>query len=124
MPWEAVNGNYAAYNVDLESADSNSLLNWYKKLIAVRHANPVLCRGTYFNVNSGNDGIYSFMRSYNDKNALVVINMRNQLYTGQGFDLTGAGVTDGAKIISELLSGTGFMDSISGQQLNNLTVQP
>jgi hypothetical protein len=44
-PWEAINNNYTTYNVASEEADSNSLLNWYKKLIAIRHEEPALPEG-------------------------------------------------------------------------------
>lgn len=121
-PWEAINGNYATYNVATESADSNSLLNWYIKLIAVRHANPVLRRGTYFNIANKEGDIYSFVRSYNGQNVLVVINTGGNIYGNHSFNLTGAGITDGIKTISELLTGTTFLDSVAGQQLGGILV--
>ena len=35
-PWLRVNSNYTAINVEKETIDPNSVLNFYKKLIALR----------------------------------------------------------------------------------------
>jgi alpha-glucosidase len=41
-PWVPVAGNYSTHNVQAELADPNSILNYYKRLIALRRTNQSL----------------------------------------------------------------------------------
>jgi len=65
-PWIKVNQNYISLNVAALEKQENSLLNSYKKLIALRNSEPVLQYGEYENLSFSNDRI-SFTRKYNDE---------------------------------------------------------
>lgn len=77
-PWYAVNSNYTSYNVQLMNSDSNSLLSYYKKLIQTRNATPALSVGTYQNIICSDSAVYSFLRTYNNQNYLVLVNTANR----------------------------------------------
>ena len=47
-PWNSIPETYKAYNVADELKDPNSILNWYKQLLALRRSNLALLDGDYF----------------------------------------------------------------------------
>lgn len=63
-PWIKVHQNYSLLNVEALEKQENSLLNNYKKLIALRNSEPVLQYGDYENLSFSNNQI-SFIRKYN-----------------------------------------------------------
>jgi glycosidase len=63
-PWEGINSNFTTNNVQTMSADTNSILSWYKKLIRIREQYTSLRRGTYLPMSCTNSSIYSFGRNY------------------------------------------------------------
>ena len=63
-PWIKVHQNYLELNVSALEKTENSLLNKYKKLIALRNAEPVLHYGEYRELIFSNDMI-QFTREYN-----------------------------------------------------------
>jgi trehalose-6-phosphate hydrolase len=65
-PWIKVHQNYRLLNVEALEKQENSLLNKYKKLIALRNSEPVLQYGDYENL-SFSDNQISFTRKYNDE---------------------------------------------------------
>ena len=74
-PWLPVPPSYKTHNVDSESRDPNSILNFYKKLLAMRHTNPALLDGDYVAVNTNDSNVYSYLRRYKGQAVLVVLNM-------------------------------------------------
>ncbi len=102
-PWEALNNNYTTYNVATEEADSNSLLNWYKKLIAIRNEEPALRRGNYIATAGAPSSIYSFVREYDGDTILVVINTSNQTFSDFTVSMNGTGVKPGDIVFTDLL---------------------
>ena len=72
-PWIKVHQNYTLLNVETLEKQENSLLNKYKKLIALRNSEPVLQYGEYENLSFSNDRI-SFTRKYNDEIIKVFFN--------------------------------------------------
>ena len=47
IPWLPIPITYKTYNVADELKDPNSILNWYKGLLALRHQNQALLDGDY-----------------------------------------------------------------------------
>ena len=45
--WLPVNPNYLRINAEAEKGDSSSVLNFYKKMIALRNQDPILCYGDF-----------------------------------------------------------------------------
>jgi alpha-glucosidase len=78
--WLPVAPNYKTINVESESADPNSLLNWYKNLIELRRSNPALRDGGMVMLNTDNKEVLSYMRTAPEGKSpvIVAINMSSQ----------------------------------------------
>ncbi len=71
---DAVYG-YEAVNVEAQSRSLSSLLNWTKKLIAVRKSNRAFGRGNITFVRSSNRAVLAYLRQYGDDVLLCVANL-------------------------------------------------
>ncbi len=71
--WIKINSDYKKTNVVVLEPQKNSILNSYKKLIALRNKEKVLQYGTYDNLESSKDQI-SFTRSFEGEKITVIIN--------------------------------------------------
>lgn len=67
--------SYKTHNVESESKDPNSILNVYKKVLALRHTNEALLEGSYTALNGDDPNVMSYLRSYKGKAVLVALNM-------------------------------------------------
>ncbi len=74
-PWLPVPPSYKTHNVATESEDPNSILNLYKKVLALRHTNEALLEGSYTALNEDDPNLMSYLRSYKGKAVLVALNM-------------------------------------------------
>jgi alpha-glucosidase len=74
-PWLPVPPSYRTHNVATESKDPDSVLNLYKKVLALRHTNAALLDGTYTALNEDDPNVMSYLRSYKGKAVLVALNM-------------------------------------------------
>jgi alpha-glucosidase len=70
--WLPVAPDYKEVNVEAESKEPDSMLNWYKKLIALRRSNPALHDGDMKMLNAGNDQIVAWTRTAPDGKIVVV----------------------------------------------------
>ena len=70
--WLPVAPDYKQVNVEVESKDPNSMLNWYKKLIALRRTNPALHDGGMKMLDAGNNQIVAWTRTAPDGKVVVV----------------------------------------------------
>jgi alpha-glucosidase len=87
--WLPVASDYKEVNVEVESKDPDSMLNWYKKLIALRRSNPALHDGDIKMLDTGNSQIVAWRRTAPDGKAVVVAcNFTSQPQT---FPLTSVG---------------------------------
>jgi alpha-glucosidase len=73
--WLWIPGSASTVNVAVESKDPNSLLNWYKQLIALRRSNAAIRDGNYTTVNGDDPNVLSFLRKSGDETVLVALNM-------------------------------------------------
>jgi alpha-glucosidase len=74
-PWLPVPPSYKTHNVATESQDSGSILEFYRKVLALRHHNAVLLEGTYTALNPDDPNVLSYLRSYKGNSVLVALNM-------------------------------------------------
>jgi alpha-glucosidase len=74
-PWLPVPPSYKTHNVASESKDPNSVLNLYKRVLALRHTNEALLEGSYTALNEDDPNVMSYLRSYKGTGVLVVLNM-------------------------------------------------
>ena len=83
-PWLPVPPSATTHNVATESADPASILNFYKRLLYLRHHEKALLEGEYISLDENNPNVLSFLRRFKDEVVLVVLNMSGSL---QKFDL-------------------------------------
>jgi alpha-glucosidase len=74
-PWLPVPESYKTHNVASESKDPNSVLEFYRKVLTLRHENSALLEGTYQALNEEDANVLSYVRSYKGKSVLVALNM-------------------------------------------------
>ena len=72
-PWLRVNPDLQTRNVEAQRADPNSLLNFYRQLIALRRQSPALVRGTYRAL-SRPISVWAYERVTDDQRMLIVLN--------------------------------------------------
>ncbi len=76
-PWLPVDARFKNYNVESEKKNPNSILNYYRQLLSMRHTNKALLDGKYIALNEDDPNVLSYARSYKGQNVLVVLNMSN-----------------------------------------------
>jgi alpha-glucosidase len=81
QPWLPINPDFATgVNVSDQDRDPDSLLNFYRRLIAVRRATPALISGAYQPLHAQSEAYLAFLRQTADQTVLVVLNFHeNQL---------------------------------------------
>jgi alpha-glucosidase len=79
-PWLPVGENYTSRNVKAENADGCSLLNLYRRLIALRHSEPALTDGGYTMVQDS-DGILAYARGRSKRRIFVALNLSGRAQT-------------------------------------------
>ncbi|MGD0568355.1 MAG: alpha-glucosidase [Candidatus Sulfotelmatobacter sp.] len=90
-PWLPVPATYATHNVAEESQDPNSVLEFYKAVLKLRHTNRALLEGNYTALNENNANVLSYLRVYKDQGVVVALNMSDRPRTvklelkGKGF---------------------------------------
>jgi alpha-glucosidase len=72
--WLPVQAVYKTQNVDSELKDPDSVLSFYKKVLALRHTNEQLMEGSYVSL-TDDPNVIAYLRPYKDKAVLVVLNM-------------------------------------------------
>lgn len=72
-PWLPLNDEYPNINVESENSDENSVLNYYRKLIALRNEHIALTEGDYEELLSYSPGIYAYARNSQDKSEQIVV---------------------------------------------------
>ncbi len=95
IPWNAIPMTYKTYNVADELKDPNSILNWYKGLLALRHTDPALLDGDYVALNEHDPNVLSYLRKSSTEAAMVVINMSAARQKVE-FDLSPLGLRAGS----------------------------
>ena len=101
IPWNPIPVTYKKYNVEDELKDPNSILNWYKGVLALRHQNQALLNGRYVALNENDANVLSYIREYQGQAVLVVINMSAKPQK-ESFDLKSEGF--GSKAAKTLMT--------------------
>ena len=74
-PWIAVNPNHDRINAAAQLGDPESVFEYYRRLIALRHELPVVGHGTFTRVDAGHPAIFAFERALGADRLLVVVNL-------------------------------------------------
>jgi alpha-glucosidase len=117
-PWLPVPPSYKTHNVAGEMKDANSVLSFYRQLLALRHREPALLDGDYASLNDDDPNMLTYVRRYKDEAILVVLNMSASEQKAQ-FDLSPLGFS--ASTPSILL--TSFRKPLAGMA-NGLPIEP
>lgn len=73
-PWMKINRNLGEINVAHDLKNDNSILNFYKKLIAFRKGNDVIRDGEYVEYYHNNKNVYCYERNLNGHRYIVFCN--------------------------------------------------
>lgn len=116
-PWLPVPPSAKTHNVESELSDPNSVLNFYRQLLALRHTEAALRDGDYISLNDSDPNVLTYLRRFNDEAILVVLNMSANEQKAR-LDLAAAGV--GPKLSTLLTSFHGAPSANGGE----LTMEP
>jgi alpha-glucosidase len=118
--WLPLAANYRRINVQTELKEPDSLLNWHKKLIAMRRELPALRDGGMVMVDTTNSSVLSYVRTAPDGQHAVVVALN---MTGQpqkiSLDLSPAGIS--SKAVRTLLTD---QPSLQGVTTTSMTLLP
>jgi alpha-glucosidase len=76
--WLPVDSDYRASNVQIQSEDQDSLLNFYKKLIYLRNEEKALFRGKWMVHENGKNGVIGYFRISKKKTLLILLNFKGK----------------------------------------------
>ncbi len=73
-PWLPVTGNYPIINAEAEAADPDSVYNYYRKLIALRHEHDIIVYGEFVPLLEDHPTVYAYERRLDGKRLTVMLN--------------------------------------------------
>lgn len=117
-PWLPIAGNYQQHNVQTEEADPNSVLNFYRAAISLRHRDPALVEGAYVPLNEQDPSVLAYLRQYRGRAVLVALNMSPQPQT-VSFDLSKQGYGTSTKLRALVTA-----NADKQQKLSAVTLRP
>jgi alpha-glucosidase len=91
-PWLPVPASYKTHNVATELKEPDSILNFYRHVLELRHQDAALRDGEYVALNENDANVLSYLRRYKDEAVLVVLNMSSSPQK-VSFDLQAQGLT-------------------------------
>jgi alpha-glucosidase len=113
-PWLPVPPSYKAHNVATQKKDPDSILNFYRNVLKLRHDDAAMLDGKYVALNESDNNVLSFLRVDGDRAILVALNM-----TGEGqkpaFDLSAQGFANAQPkvLMTTMKSDPGALSSLS-----------
>jgi alpha-glucosidase len=117
-PWLPVPATARTHNVESELRDPNSVLNFYRRLLALRHSEPALLEGDYVALDESNATTLSFLRRYRNEAVLVILNMSG---SAQTVDLSLSRSAFGDARLTALLSNGGGATKVVA---NKASIEP
>lgn len=115
-PWLPVPASYKTHNVATELKAPDSILNFYRRVLALRHQDQALRDGEYVALNESDPNVLSYLRRYKDEAVLVVLNMSSSPQK-VSFDLQTKGLT-ASKATTLLSTGKSKSASVSLQSIS------
>jgi alpha-amylase len=91
-PWRAPAKGYEQVNVALQSGDSNSLLEHYRALIALRTSHSALRTGKVTLLDTKNSGLYAMLRVDENETLLVLVNLKGEATSDYAITLDKVGL--------------------------------
>ena len=110
--WLPVASNYGLINVQTESKDPTSLLNWYKRLIAMRREMVALRDGGMVMVDTANANVLSYVRTAPAGGHAVVVTLNMTAHPQKiALDLSPAGIS--SKAVRTLLTDQSSLEAVT-----------
>ncbi len=103
--WLPIPASYKTVNVQVEEGQPESLLNWYKRLIALRRDNAALRQGSQTMLDPTNPSVLSFVRKAADGSSVVVSVNCSPTEQTVSLDVSGSSVKTLATDVPALRSG-------------------
>ena len=101
-PWRAPNSDYQTKNIADQSADPNSLLSLYRRLIHIRSDHAALRVVDYYAIQTGNQAVFASLRVSRAETILVLVNLGSKPLSDYTLTLD-AGPLSGDYILAPLL---------------------
>ncbi len=95
-PWRAPEDGYEQVNVALQSGDSNSLLEHYRTLIALRNSHSALRTGEVILLDPNDSAIYAALLVDVNETLLVLVNLSDKVVSDYTLKLEDAGLAESA----------------------------
>jgi oligo-1,6-glucosidase len=73
VPWIRINPDYRMVNVAAAEADTSSVLHYFRRLIRLRKAEPVLVHGKYELLDPENPEVFAYTRSLGGRTVMVAL---------------------------------------------------
>lgn len=77
-PWIPVNRNYSTINAEEQLKEEDSILNYYRKLIALRHEYPIIVYGDFRMLLEDNSEIFAYERTLDGTKITVICNFTDK----------------------------------------------
>jgi len=113
-PWLPVPPTYTTHNVAEESKHPDSVLEFYKSVLKLRHTNQALLEGSYTALNENDTNVLSYLRIYKEHGVVVALNMSDTPRTAK-LELKGNGFASAKTLLA-----TGK----SAAEGNNVSLEP
>ncbi|WP_251954111.1 glycoside hydrolase family 13 protein [Levilactobacillus brevis] len=81
QPWFALNPNYPTINAADQLDQDDSVFNYYRRLIALRHSSDLIVLGSYEELGPEDDQVFAYKRHYQGQTLLVMSNFTDQTVT-------------------------------------------
>ncbi|MCC6614793.1 MAG: DUF3459 domain-containing protein [Anaerolineae bacterium] len=78
-PWLPLAADFAQNNVAVEQEQPDSMLSLYRRLIAVRRANPALVAGNYHSLDTDAEDCFVYLRQAGGQNFCIALNMGSRM---------------------------------------------
>jgi oligo-1,6-glucosidase len=95
-PWIAVNPNHDEINAEAALADPESVFHHYRRLIELRHTEPVVAHGDFTMLMAQDERVYAFTRRLGDVELLVLANVSGDV---AAVDVPDADAWAGAEVL-------------------------
>jgi alpha-glucosidase len=118
--WLPIAPNYTTVNVKTEEGDSDSLLNWNKKLIAMRKDDPTLRDGRQVMLDKTNPSVLSYIRGAVGGHPAIVVALN---FTGEEQTISlDPGAGGSGKTVSTIMTDAPSLKQTTS--LHNITLPP
>jgi oligo-1,6-glucosidase len=103
MPWIRVNPDYRTVNAVAEERDTSSVLQYFRRMIRLRKAEPVLVYGRYQLLDRENPEVFAYTRGLNGRTLMVALSFS----TAGGRTALPTGFTAGKTLMNNLATAPG-----------------